>query len=73
MHFPGFSFWPYRHSRPDGRYDFRPPYTEIEIPLPPLQSVESITYLSGGVAVTMDPATTSLLASATAGRRASAT
>ena len=53
--FPGFSFWPYRHAT---RWEatFRPPYTEIEIPLPPLQSVESITYLSGGDMVTMDPA-----------------
>ena len=40
--FPGFSFWPYRHST---RWEatFHPPYTEIEIPLPPLQSVKSIT------------------------------
>ena len=37
--FPGFSFWPYRHST---RWEatFRPPYTEIEIPLPPLQAVD---------------------------------
>ena len=28
---------------------------EIEIPLPPLQSVESITYLSGGDTIRMSP------------------
>lgn len=35
---------------------FCPPKTEIEIPLPPLQEIMSITYLSGGETLTLDPA-----------------
>lgn len=49
--FPG--YWP---CRPHIRWpsNFCPPKTEIEIPLPPLQAVTSITYLSGGDEVTLD-------------------
>ena len=54
--FPGyFDHWPGRYPSA-GRAMLFTRNTEIEIPLPPLQSVESITYLIGGVAVTMDPA-----------------
>lgn len=36
------------------RGEFCPTHLEIELPLPPLQSVTSITYLSGGVEETLD-------------------
>lgn len=45
---------PYRSSFV-WRSDFCPKMLEIELPLPPLQSVTSIEYTSGGVLETLDP------------------
>lgn len=50
--FPG--AWP---TRPYFRWraDFCPDRLEIEIPLPPLQEVTSIAYITGGVEAVLDP------------------